>query len=275
MATPRYNYKSEEDIWESIEEKIKPLTLEQLEMVIHSNEEYLKLYKKGFSFEDEDILLMENIPPEEITRYYFPESAKNPVKIFISALGLADLAKKISDDPKEAAHLTEEFKKRRKKDMPSENELNEMAIEFNLSLRAHFLNAICLLNFKQSVNKLLIEGERNDTALTNAISIDKLLITLPLVRNRIKKAALGYDQKFFSLLGKAISNPLKIKGSIKAFRLALFAATLLGFRLSHLTYEEILQICDRYNIYRATSTEALSKQLNRVGFTKFEKTKRH
>lgn len=275
MAKARYNYKSEEDIWVSIQEKIKPFTLELLEVVIKNNEEYLKLYKTGFRFEDEeDILLLDNLPSEEITKYYSPESKKNPAEILFSALGQPDLAKTILDDPKKASHLTGKFKKRRKKDIPSENELNEMAIEYNLSLRAYFLNLICLLNFKQSVNELLIKSERDDIALTNAISIDKLLLTLPLVQNRIKKATLECDQKFFSLLSKAINKPLKVRWNDETFRLTLFAYTLLSFGLSHLTYEEILRICDKYSIYEASSAEALSKQLNRIGFAKFVKTKR-
>jgi hypothetical protein len=134
----------------------------------------------------------------------------------------------------------------------SEEEQAEFTRAASLSLLSLFVgvfNTLAGMVHGQSLCKLVSAAKNgNDDALCKAIQIDRTILFLPFVKDRMIKAQLSNDQAFLTSLAYRLKQPI-LKGKIRYRTLWLTFALLDDEGFLSLPHNQLLDICEEIGVY--------------------------
>jgi len=147
-----------------------------------------------------------------------------------------------------------------------QTEVTKTITFFLLSFLTNLFNYLALMLHGKTICNLVIEAKNgNDESLCKAIHIDRTILYLPFVHERMIKAQLGKDKDFLGKLGRRISTPI-LSGKIRYRKLYLAFAILEDADHLDITREELLDILIEVGVYGKEygneDVGYLSKRLN-------------
>ncbi|GEM_PF-3240819 len=154
-----------------------------------------------------------------------------------------------------------------------ENASNEEQVEVTkqislliLSMLTNLFNYLALMLHGKSICTLIGEAKNgNDDSLCEAIHIDRTILYLPFVQERIIKAQLGKDKSFLNKIGRRISTPI-LSGKIRYRKLYLAFAILDDEGYLEMPREGLLDLLIEVGVYGKEygneDVGYLSKRLN-------------
>jgi hypothetical protein len=186
-----------------------------------------------------DIDELKSVTPEN--------SADFHEKSLLDALELFDVVDDIElPSPKE---VTEFFATAEKSER--EQYTKQMIISLYAFFTATF-NYLSLMTFGKTLCQLVEMAQKSDVeadkALCQAIQIDRTILHLPFVQNRILKAQLGNDKYFLEQLGNHIKRPI-LSGKIRYRKLWLTFAILEDEGFLNIQQEELLDLLNELGVY--------------------------
>lgn len=118
-----------------------------------------------------------------------------------------------------------------------------------LTFLTYLFNCLSLMAYGKSLCKLVAEAKNgNDESLRMAIQIDRTIMFLPFVKDRIIKAQFDAEPEFWRKLGYRISNPI-FKGKISYRKLYLAFYILDDLNLLNLPQVDILDFCRETGVF--------------------------
>ena len=127
----------------------------------------------------------------------------------------------------------------------------QMIIGLYAFLTATF-NYLSLMTFGKTLCQLVEQAQNNDIeadkALCQAVQIDRTILQLPFVQNRILKAQLGNDKYFLEQLANHIKRPI-LSGKIRYRKLWLTFAILEDEGILDMPQEDLLDLLEGLGVY--------------------------
>lgn len=118
-----------------------------------------------------------------------------------------------------------------------------------LTFITYLFDCLSLMVYGKSLCNLVAEAKNgDDESLRMAIQIDRTIIFLPFVKNRIIKAQFDAEPEFWRKLGYRISNPI-FKGKIRYRKLYLAFYILDDLNLLGLPHADILGFCRETGVF--------------------------
>jgi len=143
-------------------------------------------------------------------------------------------------------------------------DLNINKLNFTKTALAYMYNTISELTHKKPIKKLLDEAQDgDDKALFKAIQINKMILDLEWVRQRIRKAMLSGDSGFFNKLGNAIKK-VPIDHDMEYGELLLVLTFLWPFGLYRLDNKELISLLEAGGLKVQDDTETFRKFVTRL-----------
>jgi hypothetical protein len=134
-------------------------------------------------------------------------------------------------------------------------EREEFSKQMVISIYAFFtatFNYLSLMTFGRTLCQLVTiaqgEGAEADKCICQAIQIDRTILQLPFVHNRILKAQVGNDKYFLEQLGNYIKRPI-LSGKIRYRKLWLTFAILEDEGFLDIPQEELLDVLEELGVY--------------------------
>lgn len=119
-----------------------------------------------------------------------------------------------------------------------------------LSFLTYLFDCLSLMIHRKSICKLVEEAKNgNDQSLISAIQIDRSILFLPFVKERLIKAQFDTDPDFWRKLGYRISSPI-FKGKISYHKLYLAFYVLDDLDLLDLPHSDILTFCQETGAFK-------------------------
>lgn len=133
------------------------------------------------------------------------------------------------------------------------------------ALIANLYNYIAVMVFGKSLCDLLAKAkDGDDTALIHAVQIDRTVLNLPHLQQRLARAQLGGESDFLTGLGYRLGNPhLRSKLSHPSLWLAFAILQDEGMLApdKRPTYAELMDLCRQASVYDGDDVDAFRKSL--------------
>lgn len=188
-------------------------------------------------FYDEELL--KNISPEQ--RDEFKYQSKEDLLSFIHDMDEFPLP-----NPDEVREIFESADEEEKQSLT-----RSMVVQIYAFITATF-NYLSLMTQGQTLCSLVSmaqsDSDNADKALCQAIRIDRTILTLPFVQNRLMKAQLGKDGSFLEMLGNSIKRPI-LGGKIRYRKLWLTFAILEDEGFLSIPHELLLDLLEEIGVY--------------------------
>lgn len=184
--------------------------------------------------------------------YYYnvPETWLNLVSIvFGNEFKVHDEKADILDIFKDSADAIDKLKKIRELSKQAEDYIDQNPQELLMQYKAMIGFLLSLIIFRKPIFELIEKAKAgNDDCFFKLIQIDKTFVIESWAHERIRKAELQQEEKFFRKLSKALTkNPFQTKK--RHIELAFIIYFFWEGYLKNLTYSEIFNVLEELNLY--------------------------
>ena len=259
--------------------KPPPHLQQSIPLIRGTFDEFLRTTNPHLAFPPNTVAWLKSHGYPDWSSYYEPDSAWQCVKLLLNLVDQGQLTPRSSNFQEATQDLSSFVAKFKPKKLSSKElakRLEPIQAELLLRYRAMINDFICALIYKEPIHDLLPKARLGDTqALLRVLAVDKALLAVDWVQNRIKEAQLCGDWEFFKKLGKAVT---KRPGVVRQQHVSL--AFILHLLWPYVieqgaTTEQLYDFLEDQGLYGKhlgiTNVETLRVFLNRIGLKKYQK----